>query len=147
MRVIAGQASPLLTVIIETPQFFISGMSLCAMLDFSWIPVRILTVKGTSRTYRKKSPCCHSAFNRTAHVVQPDAFKIGHKSNKILITALLPWNSFHWTHKSCFPLGKKACLRNPFLWQFVQIFWYDSSSHSPRPDEGKKVNICQGFSC
>lgn len=45
----------LLTVIIETPQFFISGMSLCAMLDFSWTPVRILTVRGTSRTYREKN--------------------------------------------------------------------------------------------
>jgi len=42
-----------LTVIIETSHFFISGMSLCAMFDFSWIPVRILTVKGTSRTFRR----------------------------------------------------------------------------------------------
>lgn len=48
---------------IETPHFFISGMSLCAMLHFSWTPVRILTVKGTSRTFRQKKSCFYSAFH------------------------------------------------------------------------------------
>ena len=38
------------TVIMDTPHFFISGMSLWATLYFSWTPVRIFTVSGTSST-------------------------------------------------------------------------------------------------
>ena len=39
------------TVIMDTPHFFISGMSLWATLYFSWTPVRIFTVSGTSSTW------------------------------------------------------------------------------------------------
>ena len=57
-----------LTVTIETPHFFISGMSLCATLLFSWTPVRILTVKGTSRTFGQKMSCFHSALMVIVHI-------------------------------------------------------------------------------